>query len=126
MIWIVDTLLSKSSDTELFPITFMFIRVRMGDRYFSRDAIFRIMDFIKGSMGKNHVTAELSKGYFVVIMYKTDLAAAEKTREEMLSKWEAFSKGAELETVLREVVSTENPRNTFYHEKDRLLDLANW
>lgn len=123
---IVDTLLSKSSDTELFPITFMFIRVRMGDRYFSRDAIFRIMDFIKGSMGKNHVTAELSKGYFVVIMYKTDLAAAEKTREEMLSKWEAFSKGAELETVLREVVSTENPRNTFYHEKDRLLDLANW
>ena len=49
-----------------------------------------------------------------------------KTREEMLSKWEAFSKGAELETVLREVVSTENPRNTFYHEKDRLLDLANW
>ena len=44
----------------------------------------------------------------------------------MLSKWEAFSKGAELETVLREVVSTENPRNTFYHEKDRLLDLANW
>jgi|GEM_PF-178521 len=75
---IVDTLLSKSSDTELFPITFMFIRVRMGDRYFSRDAIFRIMDFIKGSMGKNHVTAELSKGYFVVIMYKTDLAAAEK------------------------------------------------
>ena len=59
-------------------------------------------------------------------MYKTDLAAAEKTREEMLSKWVAFSKGAELETVLREVVSTENPRNTFYHEKDRLLDLANW
>lgn len=123
---IVDTLLSKSSDPELFPITFMFIRVRMGDRYFSRDAIFRIMDFIKGSMGRNHVTAELSKGYFVVIMYKTDLAAAEMARAGMLSKWEAFSKGAELETVLREVGSTENPRNTFYHEKDRLLDLANW
>ncbi len=123
---IVDMLLSKSSDPELSPITFMFIRVRMGDRYFSRDAIFRIMDFIKESMGKNHVTAELSKGCFVVIMYKTDLAAAEKAREGMLAKWEAFSKGAELETVLRKVESTENPRNTFYHEKDKLLDLAKW
>ena len=59
-------------------------------------------------------------------MYKTDHAAAEMARAGMLSKWEAFSKGAELETVLREVGSTENPRNTFYHEKDRLLDLANW
>lgn len=123
---IVDTLLSKSDDPKLFPITYMFIRVRMGNRYFSRDAIFRFMDFIKSTMGKNHVTAELSKGYFVVIMYKTDMGSAEKVREEMLSEWEAFSNGAELEAVLRAVGSTENPRNTFYHEKDRLMDLASW
>lgn len=123
---IVDTLLRKSSDPELFPITFMFIRVRMGDRYFSRDAIFRIMDFIKSSMGKNHITAEISKGYFVVIMYKTDMDMAKKAKADMLEKWEEFSKGAELEAVLKETGKEEDPRQVFYHEKDRLLDLTDW
>ena len=123
---IVDTLLRKSSDPELFPITFMFIRVRMGDRYFSRDAIFRIMDFIKSSMGKNHITAEISKGYFVVIMYKTDMDMAKKAKADMLEKWEEFSKGAELEAVLKENGKGEDPRQVFYHEKDRLLDLTDW
>lgn len=123
---IVDTLLRKSSDPELYPIVFMYIRIRMGDRYFSRDAIFRIMDFIKGSMGKNHITAEISKGYFVVIMYKTDADTAEKKKAEILEKWGEFSKGSELEAVLRSVAPGENPRQVFYHEKDRLIDLTNW
>ena len=98
----------------------------MGDRYFSRDAIFRIMDFIKGSMGKNHITAEISKGYFVVIMYKTDADTAEKKKAEILEKWGEFSKGSELEAVLRSVAPGEKPRQVFYHEKDRLIDLTNW
>lgn len=59
----------------------------MGDRYFSRDEIFRIMDFIKGCMGSNHVTAEMSKGNFVVLMYMTDMSTAEQIRDKMLESW---------------------------------------
>lgn len=117
---VVDSLLSKSADPELYPITFMFIKIQMGDRYFSRDEIFRIMDFIKGCMGRNHVTAEMSKGNFVVLMYKTDMETAEVIREKLLESWEntsANATGAEIKTELRTAQAGDDPRKVFYREE---------
>ncbi len=117
---VVDSLLSKSADPELYPLTFMFISVQMGDRYFSRDEIFRIMDFIKGCMGPTHVTAEMAKGNFVVLMYKTDMAMAEDIRDKMLESWKSTSAnaaGAEIRTELRAVTDGDDPRKVFYGEE---------
>lgn len=117
---VVDSLLSKSTDPELYPITFLFISVQMGDRYFSRDEIFRIMDFIKGCMGSNHVTAEMSKGNFVVLMYMTDMSTAEQIRDKMLESWKRTSAneaGAEIRTELRAVTDGDDPRKVFYGEE---------
>lgn len=117
---VVDSLLSKSTDPELYPITFLFISVQMGDRYFSRDEIFGIMDFIKGCMGSNHVTAEMSKGNFVVLMYMTDMSTAEQIRDKMLESWKRTSAneaGAEIRTELRAVTDGDDPRKVFYGEE---------
>ncbi len=117
---VVDSLLSKSADPELYPLTFMFISVQMGDRYFSRDEIFRIMDFIKGCMGPTHVTAEMAKGNFVVLMYKTDMAMAEDIRDKMLESWKSTSAndaGAEIRAELRAVTDGDDPRKVFYGEE---------
>lgn len=117
---VVDSLLSKSTDPELYPITFLFISVQMGDRYFSRDEIFGIMDFIRGSMKSNHVTAEISKGNFAVLMYMTDMSTAEQIRDKMLESWKRTSAneaGVEIRTELRTVTDGDDPRKVFYGEE---------
>lgn len=117
---VVDSLLSKSADPELYPITFMFISVQMGERYFSRDEIFRIIDFIKECMGPTHVTAEMTKGNFVVLMYMTDMATAEDIRDKLLENWKrtsANAAGAEIRAELRAVTDGDDPRKVFYGEE---------
>jgi hypothetical protein len=121
---IVDALLSKSKDAELYPICFMYVSVIMADRYYARDELRPIMELIKSSMKKQHVTAELSKGFFAVLMYKTELAEAEKLRTVILKQWESLPDRKEdtrLRISLYSVTDEEDPKEAFYREKDKAV-----
>ena len=70
--------------------------------------------------GYNHVTAEMSKGNFVVLMYMTDMSTAEDIRDKMLESWKRTSAneaGAEIRTELRAVTDGDDPRKVFYGEE---------
>lgn len=120
---VVDVLLSKSEDASLYPITYMFIKIDMEDRYYTRDEIFAIMDFIRAHMGRNHVTAEISKAYFAVIMYRTDAQAAENVKRELLSEWgnaDEARTGTGLRIRNYTLEEGDSPRRVFYREVERI------
>lgn len=120
---VVDALLSKSDDASLYPITYMFIRIDMEDRYYTRDEIFAIMDFIKAHMDKRHVTAEISKAYFAVIMYRTDADDAERVKQRLLADWEsvdAACSGTGLGIRSYSLEQGDSPLKVFYREMERI------
>jgi hypothetical protein len=120
---IVDALLSKSKDVELYPICFMYVSVVMADRYYSKDELMAIMELIKSNVKKKHVTAEISKGFFTVIMYKTDIAEAESLRNVILRQWESFpipKQDTSIKISLYQVKENDDPRRVFYREKDKV------
>lgn len=118
---IVDVLLSKSEDAELYPICFMYVSVVMAERYYSKDELMDIMEFVKGLVKQNHVTAEISKGFYTVIMYRTDIREADDVRRNIMTQWKnsyARKNDTEIKTYLYQVKADENPREAFYREKD--------
>lgn len=118
---IVDVLLSKSEDAELYPICFMYVSVVMAERYYSKAELMDIMEFVKGLVKQNHVTAEISKGFYTVIMYRTDIREAEDVRRNIMTQWKnsyARKNDTEIKTYLYQVKADENPREAFYREKD--------
>lgn len=120
---VVDALLSKSGDALLYPITYMFIRVDMEDRYYTRDEIFTIMDFVRSRTGKNHVTAEISKAHFAVIMYRTDAQGAEAVKRSLLEDWEnAWEAHGDTGLHIRNYTLSQDdsPRKVFYREMERI------
>lgn len=112
---VVRMLLQKSSDTALFPITFLFARVVMEERYYGRDEIFSMMNFIKVRLKSTQIMAEMSKGRFVAILYKTGLQEAEKQKKGILDEWEASSQSRNLKMELKlyPVLKGENPLEVF-------------
>jgi heme exporter protein D len=121
---IVAALLSKSKDPELYPICFMFISVVMTGRYYSKNELMDIMELVKSNMKKNHVTAEISKGFFTVIMYKTDIAEAEKLKNDVLMQWKSYhgiKRDTQIKLSLYQVAEGDDPEKAFYREKDKVL-----
>ena len=108
-------LLNKSSDPALFPITFMLARVVMEDRYYGRDEIFGAMDFIKERLKNTQILAELGKGRFAAILYKTELSEAKEQKEEIISAWNESDKSRELKLELKlyPVMEGEEPSEAF-------------
>lgn len=112
---VFQMLLNKSSDPALFPITFMLARVVMEDRYYGRDEIFGAMDFIKERLKNTQILAELGKGRFVAILYKTGLSEAEEQKAEILLSWNKSDKSRELQLELKlyPVMEKEEPSEAF-------------
>lgn len=112
---VVRVLLQKSSDTALFPITFLFARVVMEERYYGRDEIFSMMNFIKERLKSTQIMAEVGKGRFVAILYKTGLQEAERQKKEILDEWESSSKSRNLKMELKlyPVLEGEDPLKVF-------------
>ncbi len=112
---VVRMLLKKSSDAALFPITFMYARVVMEERYYGRDEIFGMLNFIKDRLKRTQIMAEVGKGRFVAILYKTDFSEAEEQKEKILAQWEADSQSRNLKMDLKlySVKEGENPLEAF-------------
>lgn len=108
-------LLNKSSDPALFPITFMLARVVMEDHYYGRDEIFGAMDFIRERLKNTQILAELGKGRFAAILYKTELSEAEEQKAEIISAWNESDKSRELKLELKlyPVMEGEEPAEAF-------------
>ncbi len=80
---LIEMFLRKSEDPALYPMQIMFVDMVMGERYYSRDEIFKVMEGIKKHLGKYHITGEIQKGRFVVLMYRTEPEAAGNIRQQI-------------------------------------------
>ncbi len=79
---LIRMFLSKSDDAALMPMQILFINLIMESRYYSRKEIFDVMEGIKKFFGPTHVTGEIQKGHFVVLMYRTSAEEAQNILEQ--------------------------------------------
>lgn len=112
---VLRLLLKKSDDEALFPVTFLFARVVMEERYYGRDEIFGAMGFIKDRLKNTQIMAETGKGKFVAVLYKTGLSEANEQRKEMLAAWRESDKSRDLKLELKlcPVIEKESPLEAF-------------
>lgn len=68
---LIRMFLKKSNDVALMPMQIMFIDIIMENRYYSRQEIFDVVTGLKAYLKDTHVTGEIRRGSFVVLMYKT-------------------------------------------------------
>ncbi len=86
-----SVLIDKSNRPELYPLSIVCVKLVMSNRYYKKDEMHAILNCLKEKCSKKYVLAELSKGVFVFVLYKT-------TKEETI----AFKKQivAQLKDVL--------------------------
>lgn len=69
---LIQMFLKKSEDAALMPMQILFTNIVMESRYYSRQEIFDVLEGLKKFLKRTHITGEIMKGRFVVLMYKTD------------------------------------------------------
>lgn len=79
---LIRMFLSKSDDAALMPMQILFIDLIMESRYYSRKEIFDVMEGVRKFLGPTHVTGEIQKGRFVVLMYRTSAEEAQNILEQ--------------------------------------------
>lgn len=94
---IIGMFLSKSDDEALMPMQILFIDLVMESRYYSRKEIFDVMEKVKKFLGRTHVTGEIQKGRFVVLMYRTTPEEA----QDILDKCHSFMEQKQRENGIR-------------------------
>jgi hypothetical protein len=94
---LIRMFLSKSDDAALMPMHILFIDLIMEDRYYSRTEIFSAVGELRPFFGEKHVTGEIQKGRFVVLMYRT----SEEEAKEILEKCRTTAESGKKETDIR-------------------------
>lgn len=73
---LIQMFLKKSNDAALMPMQILFTNIVMESRYYSRQEIFDVLEKLKKFLKPSHITGEIMKGRFVVLMYRTDYEEA--------------------------------------------------
>ncbi|MCR5797981.1 MAG: hypothetical protein K6G63_08730 [Eubacterium sp.] len=69
---IIETFLKKSDDVKLRPLSIITCKILMENRYYKRDEIFDAIECIRKYADKKTIIGEIRKGFFIVLLYKTD------------------------------------------------------
>lgn len=108
---LIRMFLNKSGDAALMPMQILYIDLIMESRYYSRKEIFDVMEGVKRFLRPTHVTGEIQKGRFVVLMYRTSKEEA----QDILKQCQSFTdrekekNGIRLKMYLAEVKEGEDP-----------------
>lgn len=109
----LKTLLEKSNQKQLFPISFLYIQIVMEARYYTKDELMSVMDYVKDALNGAQVIAEISKGKFAAVLYKTSLEEAQQLTENLYAGW--GEKGENLPLLIKPAFVSEgdSPMETF-------------
>lgn len=83
----VEMLLRKSKEEELYPFSIMIIKLYLGERYFSKSEIERIQESIQCRLNENQIFCEIAKGEYCLLLYQTDMIQAKRLRLDLLTEW---------------------------------------
>jgi len=81
-------LLKKSTDPELYPLHLLVVKIKMGDRYYTRDEMDEVKNAIKNRLTSNQILCEIGKGEFAVLLYKTKFLMAKELYSKLQMIWE--------------------------------------
>jgi len=90
---VLRNLLSKSDDEDLKPIRILIITFALKERYYTADEIFRFVELILSRNKNREFIAELRKGCFAIILYKSSEAEAKAKAERVLTVLEKNNDG---------------------------------
>lgn len=80
---IVNSLLKKSDRSELQPLHLMLIKLDLANIYYSKNKIFDMVQPIFDLMKPKWIMAEVGKGEFVLMLYKTQKSEVELLKEKI-------------------------------------------
>jgi len=80
--------LQKSDDPSLLPMCIMDISLIMGNEYYTKDQIFSYIEPIKVLLSPRHILAEVARGEFIAILYRTDFEEVSLLRDKIRAAWD--------------------------------------
>ena len=80
--------LQKSDDPSLLPLCMMDICLIMGNKYYTKNQIFSYIEPVRVLLSPRHILAEVSRGEFIAILYRTDFEEASLLREKIRTAWD--------------------------------------
>lgn len=72
-------LLKKSDRKELFPMSFVYMKCYLNDRYFKKYIFQECKEALKKCLNSSQILLEISKGEFVALLYRTNEGKAAET-----------------------------------------------
>lgn len=103
----INTLLKKSIDKELYPISILVVRVQNYHSMHNRSQFNYMMRIVQNFLNSQQILAETNKGEFTVLMYHTSKSKAQKIKECSFLEWEKRMDFQKLK-ILVSIISTED------------------
>lgn len=102
-----ETLLVKSDDEALYPLSVMIIKVVLHNMMYTRRQLYNMIQVIQDKLNTNQLVAEIRKGEFAVLMYHTTEEEALSLKEKVFAEWKEMESMRGV-VVRAAVISTDN------------------
>ncbi len=87
----IRKILEDSKNYQLAPMQLMFVDLEMADRYYRKEEIDRITNYLRNFLDKKHLLGEVQKGRFVGVLYKTSPEDALQLQKRLMDYWKEES-----------------------------------
>lgn len=103
----INTLLKKSNDKDLYPISILIVRVENYHSIHTKSLFNHMMRIVQNFLNSQQIMAETNKGEFTVLMYHTSKSMAQNIKELAFLEW---NKGTDVQglNLLVSIISTED------------------
>lgn len=83
----VQTLLEKSEDPALHPLSIIIFKVNMNEKKLTRQQLLEMMQVVQDHLVENQLMAEVGRGEFAVLLYHTTKEEAMHLKEQIFDFW---------------------------------------